>query len=60
MVSPAGFPSRYSFAMAHLITAEILLRTRVAVTRFSFQIGSRTAITSVVVILFTGLCPIFG
>ena len=60
MVSPAGFPSRYSFATAHLITAEILLRTRVAVTRFSFQIGSRTAITSVVVILFTVLCPIFG
>ncbi len=47
-------------ALGHRITAEIRRRTRFAVSRFSFQIGSRTAITSDVWIRFTGRAPSLG
>ena len=61
---PNGLPDGVVFPAAlghpHRITAEIRRRTRFAVSRFSFQIGSRTAITSEVWIWFTGCAPSFG
>ena len=60
MASPAGLSSRWPWATAHRITAPIRWRTRRAVTRFSFQMGSSTAITSAVLIRSTGRPTSFG
>ena len=51
---------RWACATAHFMTAPIRWRTRRAVSRFSFQIGVRTASTSAVVILSTGIAPSRG
>ena len=57
IASPAGLSSRWPCATLHRITAPIYCRTRRAVWRFSFQIGSSTAITSRVSILSMRLPP---
>ena len=49
MASPAGLSCRYPSATAHFMTAPIRWRTLLAVSRLVLQIGSRTAITSAVV-----------
>ena len=50
-----NFP--HNVLMAHLMTALMRWRTRRAVSAFSVQIGSKTAITSAVVIVSTRLAP---
>ena len=56
----AGSSSRCPFAMDHSMTAAIRWCTRRAVSRLPFQIGTRTASTSPVVISSTRLSPIKG
>ena len=60
MASPAGLSCRWPCAIAHFMMAPIRCRTRRAVSRLSCQMGSRTAITSAVVMADTRSRPSRG
>ncbi len=46
--------------MAHFMTVPIRCPTRFAVARFTFHVGVRTRITSVVETVSTGILPMCG
>ena len=60
MASPAGLSSRWPSTIAHLMTADTLLRTFMAVGRLWAQIGASTPSTSALVISDTSLGPSVG
>ena len=60
IASPAGLSSRSPCAATHFKTAPIRCRQRLAVSRFVDQIGTRTSMTSAVLMRSTRFAPIFG
>ena len=60
MTSPAGLSARNPWQTAQRMIAPIRCLRVLASTGFSCQIGTKTAMTSAVVLLSTGLAPNVG